>query len=222
MKVFLDTADPQHFLRRDVDGFTTNPTLMRRHGVTDYLEHCQLLVKAAGDLPVSLEVLADDWKGIEYQACNLANLGENVYVKVPVSNTTGASASLVLVKLANRGIRLNVTCVTSSAQAKQIVGAMGHGPMGIVSVFAGRIADAGADPAFIVEKVVKTVAAKAEVLWASTREAYNFCQAEQAGADIITLTPDLLTKVRRFGKTLGEISLESVRQFAADGQGYRL
>lgn len=228
MKVFLDSADPEEIAAHanQVDGFTTNPTLMRQAGVTDYLGYCKALVSAT-DLPVSLEVLADDWKSIERQACVLSDLGENVYVKVPVSLTSGASADLTLVRLANRGMSLNVTCVTSHAQVRKTIQAIAHGGPSIISIFAGRVADAGVDPTHLVKKAVKEVACRAEILWASTREAYNALQAQASGADIITVTPALLPKVTRLldGSPLpglGEVSLAAVRQFVADGAGYQL
>lgn len=211
MKIFLDTADPEEIAKHaaEVDGFTTNPTLMRKADVADYLGYCRALVSST-DKPVSLEVLADDEDEIDRQAQILAGLGANVLVKVPVTLTSGEPYRLP-------DVPLNVTCVTQASQAERVAD-----QASVVSLFAGRIADAGVDPTFIAEKCAKVLRGRAELLWASTREVLNIFQAEAAGCDIVTVSPELLVKSRGLGRSLAEVSLLSVRQFAADGAGYSL
>lgn len=218
MKVFLDSADPEEIAKHhdEVDGFTTNPTLMRRAGITDYLAFAKALVTVT-DKPVSLEVLADSVDGIEREADILAGLGDNVFVKIPVTLSSGEPLVETHARLAGLGVRVNATAVTTLPQVEQVADAAE-----IVSLFCGRIADAGVDPTFVTERAVRCLRGRAELLWASAREAFNVCQAEACGADIITLTGPLLAKTRGFGTALGDVSLATVRQFVTDGEGFTL
>lgn len=222
IKIFADGADTATIakLRKNpvVKGFTTNPTLMRKAGASDYEKHCRAVLEAAGGLSVSLEVFADDPATIEAQARAIARWGANVAVKVPVSTTEGEFLGPTISKLAKSGIALNVTAITTLAQVERVRDALDAGVPAIVSVFAGRIADTGRDPAPVMEASRKALAArpKAELLWASPREVLNLYQAEAAGCHIITMGADLLGKLDLFGKDLDDYSIETVKMFHSD------
>lgn len=205
MRIFLDTADLAEMENAEVDGYTTNPSLIRKAGHTDYLA----FAKEAANLgkPVSLEVIADNPADMYRQALVLAELGENVYVKIPITTTTGQTTLPVVATLGADGVKVNVTAVMTATQAREAFKA----EPAIVSVFAGRIADTGRAP-----MDAWPLIRSGDLLWASTREAYNVVQAEEAGFDIITVSPELLAKVRNFGQDLDELSLATVRQFHDD------
>ena len=205
-----------------LQGFTTNPTLMRAAGVTHYETWARGLL----DLtlcPISFEVIADDFREMERQAVTLASWGENVYVKIPITNTKGESAIETIRCLSHEGIKVNVTAVMTSGQVNEVVQTLYSGGPSILSIFAGRIADTGENPVQIVSNAW-TNHRYIQVLWASPREVYNVVQANNAGADIITCTPELLSKLHLLGKPLAEYSLDTVKMFYDDAckAGYTL
>lgn len=231
VKLYLDSADlsviREFAPRPDITGATTNPTLARKAGVTDYLAFCREAAAVMGTKPISFEVFADDEAGMVRQARALAALAPNVYVKIPVTNTEGRPTTPVVRELSQSGVKVNVTAVFTHGQAWDISAALKGGAPSILSMFAGRIADAGVDPVPHVAACVsmaKEVDPSIEVLWASPREILNVVHASQAGCAIITLTPDLLKKLGNFGKSLKAYSLETVRMLTGDAvaSGFKL
>jgi transaldolase len=231
LKLYLDSADlaviREYSNRKDITGSTTNPTLARKAGVTDYVAFCKEAAALMTGKPVSFEVFADDVPNVIRQARVLAALAPNVYVKVPVMNTEGQPMTEAVRTLSHEGIKLNVTAVFTHAQAWEVCSALKGGAPSILSMFAGRIADAGVDPVAHVAGCVsmaRELDKHIEVLWASPREILNVVHAQQAGCDIITLTPDLLAKMKNFGKNLHTYSLETVRMLTGDAlaAGYSL
>ena len=219
MKIYLDTADIDrlHIWGNDkrVSGFTTNPALMKQSKIGSYRNFATIMLGVAKGRPVSFEVTADDFDEMEKQARELASWSENVYVKIPVTNTRGESSIPLIEKL--QDMNLNITAVMSGQQIEALKQVLA--PHHILSVFAGRIADTGRDPVHIMRKARLC---HAQLLWASAREVLNVYQAEECNCDIITLTPDLLGKLSLHGKNLNEFSLETIRQFYADGQGIKI
>lgn len=220
MKIYLDGPDPNVCQYIGIDGFTTNPSLMKKYGVTDYKKFSADILLACGGKPVSFEVMADDFPTMESQAREIATWGENVYVKIPVTNTKGESCAALMHKLGLEGIKVNATAILTMSQI-EIVGRSLVGPS-ILSIFCGRIADTGRDPVPFITKALHVKHSETEILWASTREVLNVKQAEACGADIITMTPDLIKKMSLFGKDLGQYSLETVQQFFTDSKGLSL
>jgi transaldolase len=222
--VYADGADLATMakLADRVQGFTTNPSLARKAGVVDYGKFVHEALAIAGGKPVSFEVSADDFPGMRRQAMSLAGMGSNVFVKVPITNTLGVS-SLPLVKtLVADGVKVNVTAIMGKDQIRGAVDALA-GSSGIVSVFAGRIADTGRDPSRMMRSARTRIGfGGQQLLWASAREIFNLVQAEQAGADIITLGPDLIAKLAGFGRDLTEYSLDTVKQFYLDAKGFSI
>jgi transaldolase len=222
IKLFCDAADFGSLLAWSADpriqGFTTNPTLMRKARILDYEAFARQLVRTIPDRPISFEVLADDPEAIEEQALAIAQWGRNVYVKIPVTNTWGAFMGPVLRNLSRAGVQLNVTALFTLEQVEQVTSCLNSSTPAMISVFAGRIADTGIDPVPIMRQAAKITshAPHVELLWASPRELLNIFQAEDAGCDIITLLPDILAKLNLVGKNLEEYSLETVRMFYAD------
>lgn|SRR3990167_1425577 len=213
IKIFADTSNSEEIQELSknplIQGFTSNPSLMKKAGVPDYTEFCKKVIEIT-DKPVSFEVFSDDFDEIERQARIISSWGENVYVKIPITNTQGVSSAPLINKL-TKDIKLNITAVFGLIGADEIVS---ESPM-IISIFAGRIADTGTDPAPFFNHAVSG----AEYLWASTREVFNIIQAERAGADIITITPEIFRKYEALkGKDLTEFSLETVKQFYNDAQ----
>lgn len=222
--IYADGADLKSMaaLSGRVQGYTTNPSLMAKAGILDYREFAREVLAIAQGKPVSFEVFADDFTGMRRQAELLAALAPNVYVKIPITNTAGESALPLVEKLADAGIKVNVTAIFTKDQIRRAADALGN-RAGIISVFAGRIADTGRDPAGYVSAGRSRLGARApQLLWASAREVYNVVQAEEAGADIITLAPDMIAKLDGFGRDLDEYSLATVRQFHADAKGLSL
>ena len=203
-----------------VKGFTTNPTLMKGAGVSDYAGFARDVLVAIPDKPVSFEVFADEFDEMEEQALEIASWGKNVNVKIPVTNTKGIFAGPLLTRLANRGVQLNVTAVFTLDQVRAITQALNPNVPAIVSVFAGRIADSGIDPVPLMAEAVRIlkVRPKAELLWASPREVLNVLQADQVGCGIITATGDIIKKLSLFGKNQDEYSLETVKMFYNDAR----
>ena len=215
IKIFADTSSLEVIRSCEgnsiIGGYTTNPSIMRRQGVTDYPAFAQAAVNATSK-PISFEVIADDFDEMERQARKLAAFGRNVYVKIPITNTRGQTSIPLINRLSLAGVKVNVTALTAREQVK---GILAFAPM-IVSIFAGRIADTGRNPCihFMGPKIPGV-----EFLWASPREVLNIYQAELAGADIITCTPDLIMKYERFkAMDLDELSLMTVKQFYDDAQ----
>jgi transaldolase len=221
-KIFADGADLDGILRLSADpmikGFTTNPTLMWKAGLTDYADFAQRLLEQIRDKPISFEVFADDEAEMRRQAKQLAAWGPNVYVKIPVTTTGGASMAPLVRELSEDGVQVNVTALFTTAQVELITAAVADGAPSCISVFAGRIADAGVDPLPIMRRAVDimTDAPRSELIWASPREVLNLVQADQVGCHIITMTHDLLPKVKSLGKDLEQFSLETVQMFHRD------
>jgi len=224
IKLFQDGAELDKMIaarkRGLVDGFTTNPTLMRKAGVSDYKDFAQRVIAAIPDLPISFEVFSDDFDVMEREAREIASWGGETYIKIPITNTKGVSAAPLIRKLSAEGFSLNVTAILTLDQVAAVASAADADARTIVSVFAGRIADTGVDPVPMITKAVATLKAlpKAELLWASPREVLNVVQAQECGCHIITATPDLIAKVSLFGKDLSEYSLETVKMFHEDAR----
>lgn len=222
MKIFADGAKLNDMLeaykKGEVQGFTTNPTLMRQAGVTDYQAFAKSALAEIKDLPISFEVFSDDFSSMAEQAHKIAGWGDNVYVKIPVTNTKGESSGSLIRSLSADGIKLNVTAILTLDQVTEVVEALSPSTPAVVSVFAGRIADTGVDPVPLMTKArqICSKRPKAELLWASPREVLNIYQAEQIGCHIITVTPDLLRKLSLKGKDLKQYSLETVEMFYRD------
>jgi transaldolase len=221
-RIFADGADIDGILALVADpriaGFTTNPTLMRRVGLTDYSRFACELLEHVTRHPISFEVFADGAEEMRRQACTIASWGENVYVKIPVTSTSGESMAPLARELSEEGVKVNVTALFTTAQVELITAAVADGAPSYISVFAGRIADAGVDPLPIVARSVQIIeqAPRAELIWASPREVLNLIQADEMGCDIITMTHDLLRKLDGLGKDLEQYSLETVRMFHDD------
>ena len=223
-KIFADGAEKAKMLELYqnplVRGFTTNPTLMRQAGITNYEAFAKDILTTIKDRPISFEVFSDEFEDMERQAKKIATWGSNVYVKIPVTNTKGVSAAPLIRRLVDAGVQLNVTAIFTTAQIDETVVALKGTRHSYVSVFAGRIADAGSDPIPFIEHAVEAcnVAGSLEVIWASPREILNIVQADAAGCHVITVTPDLLKKVSTIGKDLDTYSLETVKMFYNDGK----
>jgi transaldolase len=230
IKVFADGADRAGMLAlyRDplIRGFTTNPTLMRRAGIENYRTFAREILDAIPDRPISFEVFADEFEEMETQAREIASWGESVYVKVPVTNTRRESANTLIQRLADQGVKLNVTALMTPEQVRSVAACFAGGTPACVSVFAGRIADTGRDPVPLMREAVELLASypNVELIWASPREVLNIFQADSIGCHIITVTNDLLQKRSLLGKDLDQYSLETVRMFYEDAQkaGYSL
>jgi len=221
-KIFADGADKAGMLRLYanpiIQGFTTNPTLMRKAGISDYRAFACELLAAIPDRPISFEVFSDDFEEMARQARVIARWGKNVYVKIPVTNTRGESSAPLLRDLAAADIKLNVTALTTLAQVCEVVPALAGGPPACVSVFAGRVADTGRDPVAMMAEAVETLAPhpNLELIWASPRELLNIFHADSIGCHIITVTHDILGKLSLVGKDLTEYSLDTVKMFRND------
>lgn len=222
IKVFSDGAVLEtmlHDLNSGlVTGFTTNPSLMKKAGITSYIGFAKDVLKEITDYPVSFEVFADDLEGMEQEARRIAALGDNVYVKIPVTNSKGESTAPLIDRLTAEGIKVNVTAIFTVEQVREVVDALKSGTPAVVSVFAGRIADTGVDPMPIMREALAICRQKegVELLWASPRETFNIYQADSLGVDIITCTSDLIKKLELKDKDLTEYSLETVQMFLRD------
>ncbi|MEB7070215.1 transaldolase [Staphylococcus epidermidis] len=216
VKVFADGADIEEmksaYKNQLVDGFTTNPSLMAKAGVTDYKAFAEEAVSEIPDASISFEVFADDLPTMEKEAEILKQYGDNVFVKIPIVTTTGESTLPLIKSLSSKQVRLNVTAVYTIEQVKAITDVVTEGVPTYVSVFAGRIADTGIDPLPLMKEAV-------QLLWASCREVYNVIQADEIGADIITCPADVVKKVNNnLGRDIGELSVDTVKGFAKDIQ----
>ncbi len=222
VRVFADGADLEGIFRLAQDpriaGFTTNPTLMRQSGITDYESFARTVLDSIVDRPVSFEVFSDDFEEMDRQARRIAAWGPNAIVKIPITNTRGESAAGLVKNLSADGLRLNVTALMAAEQVEAIADGLAQGPGAIVSVFAGRVADTGRDPIPIMQACMAIMAPfpQLELLWASPREILNVYQADAIGCHIITVTHDMLKKLALSGKDLLEYSLETVQMFHDD------
>jgi transaldolase len=221
-RIFADGADLEGILtlaaNPRISGFTTNPTLMHKVGLTDYERFARELLERVQTLPISFEVFADEAEEMRRQAARIASWAENVYVKIPVTSTKGESMAPLARELSEGGVKVNVTALFTTAQVELITAAVAEGAPSYISVFAGRIADAGVDPMPIMARSLEIMqgAPAAELIWASPREILNLVQANEIGCHIITITHDLLKKLDGLGKSLEQFSLETVRMFHAD------
>ncbi len=231
VQVFADGANLEQMLSLAADplvkGFTTNPTLMKQSGVKDYAAFSRKVLQAIPDKPISFEVLADDPAEIRRQALAIAEWGDNVYVKIPVTNSQGVALDALVYDLSHQGVKINVTAVFTLEQVWTSCLALKGGAPSVVSVFAGRIADAGFDPVPHMRAalaICRSSDRSIELLWASPREILNVVQADELGVDIITVTEAIRTKLHLLGKDLSEFSRETVLMFKRDGEaaGFRL
>ena len=230
IKIFADGADLNSIQKLNdisyIKGFTTNPTLMRKVGVVDYKQFAIDALKVVKDKPISFEVFADDIKEMEIQAMEIASWGANANVKIPITNIKGVSTVELLKKLSIRGVVCNVTAIFTLDQLNGVLEVLNSGTPAILSIFAGRIADAGIDPINIMKEAVKLAKIKprSSILWASTREVINIFQAEEIGCQIITVPHDILKKLSDVGKDLKQYSLDTVSTFYKDAKaaGYAI
>ena len=224
IKLFADGADKADILEMyrspRIDGFTTNPTLMRKAGITDYVAFAKDILKEIPDKPISFEVFADEFGEMERQAVEIADWGRNVYVKIPVMNTKRKTSYDLVRKLSQAGVQLNITAIMTLEQVRKVAEAVQGGSSSFVSVFAGRVADTGVDPIPMMQEALELLktAPNAELLWASPREVLNVYQAETIGCHIITATNDILKKLELNGKNLDVYSQETVQMFFNDAQ----
>lgn len=230
VRIFADGADVRDIRALAgnplIKGFTTNPTLMRRAGVADYRAFGREIVPVLGRRPISFEVLSDDFTVMERQAWEIASWGDNVFVKIPVTNTRGESSSTLVGRLVKAGVRVNVTAVMTLEQVERAAEALAGTQPAFVSVFAGRIADTGRDPIPLMRKAVQLLSGYrgVELIWASPREVLNIFHADAVGCHVITATVDILTKLSSVGKDLEQFSRETVHMFHDDARaaGYVL
>lgn len=224
VKIFADGADKAGMLEMAakpfIKGLTTNPTLMKKAGITDYKAFALEILKEIPNKPISFEVFSDDFNEMEKQANEIASWGENVYVKIPITNTKGEGAYDLVGRLASKSVKLNITAIMTMEQVNGVVEKLNPNVPSYVSVFAGRIADTGRDPMGIMMESVAALKAApaAELIWASPRELLNIFQADSIGCQVITVTNDVLKKLELVGKDLNEYSLETVKMFYNDAQ----
>ena len=223
-KIFCDSADYntiKFFSNKTiVDGFTTNPSLMRLSGAKHYKDYSFKILKICKKKPISFEVFADNQKEMLKQAYQINTWGKNVYVKIPVVNSKGQFMGPVIKELSSKGIKLNITAIYSFEQVKKVFKCLNKETKSIISIFAGRMADKGKDPIPIFKRSIKLVKKnrKIEILWASTREAYNFIQAKQLNCNIITMPPKIISQISTFGKSISTMTLETVKGFLEDSK----
>jgi len=203
-----------------VKGFTTNPTLMKKAGAKDYKAYSKKILKICQDKPVSLEVFADDYQNMRDQALKINSWGKNVYVKIPVTNSKGVFMGKIIKELNNKNIKLNITAVYNFKQTQKILRLINKKSKVIISIFAGRAGDTGKDPIPEFKKSISLVKRfkNVEILWASVREPYNYIQAKQLGCHIITIPPETIEKIEKFGKSFDQLTKETVKAFYKDSQ----
>ena len=224
VKIFADGADlagmVEMYNTPHIKGFTTNPTLMRKAGVTDYKTFALQVVDVIPDRPISFEVFADEFDEMERQAKEITTWGDNVYVKIPISNTRAEPAYELIHELAKSGVKLNITAMMTLEQVRSVAQCLAPGPSSYVSVFAGRVADTGRDPVPLMAAAVELLRPypQLKLIWASPRELLNIFQADAIGCQIITVTNDILKKLKLVGKDLQEYSLDTVKMFYNDAQ----
>ena len=223
-KIFCDSADYEtikHFNNKNiVDGFTTNPSLMRLSGAKNYRDYSLKILKICQKKPISFEVFADNPKEMLKQAYKINTWAKNVYVKIPVVNSKGVFMGSVIKELSEKGIKLNITAIYSFEQVNKVLKCLDKKTKSIVSIFAGRMADKGKDPLPIFKKSIFKVKKykNIEILWASTREAYNYIQAKQLNCNIITMPPKIINQISTFGKSFSQMTLETVKGFLNDSK----
>ena len=230
VKIFADGADLPTMLEMSnkpfIQGLTTNPTLMRKAGISDYKKFARDVLELIQDKPISFEVFSDDFNEMIEQAMEISSWGENVNVKIPITNSKGDSTTQVIQELSSRGVSLNITAILTTEQVKNVIQALHENSKAFISVFAGRIADTGRDPIPLMEEALEIMRAKprSELIWASPRELLNVIQADAIGCHIITATSDILQKLDLIGKDLGQYSLETVKMFRDDAlaSGYSI
>jgi transaldolase len=230
VKIFADGADLEGILRLYdnpyIRGFTTNPTLMRKSGITDYEKFARQVLERVTDRPISFEVFSDEFDDMERQARKISAWGSNVFVKIPVTNTRQDSSVGLIRRLVSEGIQLNITALMTPEQVQVVSPALGDQVPAYISVFAGRIADTGREPVPLMREAVSIMAEypNQELIWASPRELLNIIQADEIGCPVITVTHDLLQKLTIVGKDLDEYSLDTVKMFHSDAEkaGYHL
>lgn len=230
VKIFADGADKagmlEMYAKPYVKGLTTNPTLMKKAGITDYRAFCRDILTHIKDKPLSFEVFSDDFSEMERQALEIASWGDNVYVKIPVTNTQRETCYALVKKLGEQKVKMNVTAIMTLTQVRDVVAALNPDVPSYVSVFAGRIADTGLDPLPMMAAAVEMlkVAPEAELIWASPRELLNIMQADEVGCQVITVTHDILKKLALVGYDLNAYSLDTVKMFYNDAvsAGYTL
>ena len=223
-KIFCDSANFQIIKKFNnnslVSGFTTNPSLMRVSGAKNYKNYSLKLLKVCKKKPISLEVFGDSFEEMLTQAMKINSWGKNVYVKIPVVNSRGLFSGKVIRRLSEKGVKLNITAVYTVNQVKKILKSINKNSKTIISIFSGRMGDVGKDPVPIIKKSV-TLTKKLKnvaILWASTREAYNYLQSKNCGCSIITMPPSIIQKISKFGKTYQELTLDTVRKFLKDSK----
>jgi len=223
-KIYCDIADLKQIKKfsknKIVKGFTTNPSLIRKAGANNYLEYCKKILKIVKKKPISFEIFADDYQTIINQAFKIKKLGNNIYVKVPVTNSKGLFLGKAIKYLNSRKIKLNITAVYTSKQTEKILKKINKKTKVIISIFAGRMADAGKDPLPELKKSI-SLAKKfknVEILWASTREPYNYLQSRQLGCQIITVPPAIIQKIQKFGKSFNQLTIDTVKTFLEDSR----
>ena len=223
-KIFCDIADFKtikfYNKKSFVDGFTTNPSLMRQAGAKNYKDYSIKILKVCKEKPISFEVFADDTREILKQAYKINTWGKNVYVKIPVVNSKGLFMGSVIKELSNKGIKLNITAVYTYEQTKKIYKCLNKKTKSIISIFAGRMADKGKDPLPIFKKSISLTKKNKniEILWASTREAYNYIQAKQLKCNIITMPPKVINQINSFGKSFQSMTIDTVKGFLEDSK----
>jgi transaldolase len=224
VKIFADGADKEGMLEMYklpyIKGFTTNPTLMRKAGIKDYRAFAKEMVRLIPDRPISFEVFSDDFREMERQAMEIAGWGSNVYVKIPISNTRGEPAYDLAGKLSHAGVRLNITAIMTLEQVRDVLLKLSLKTSSYISIFAGRIADTGRDPLALMAAAVELlkIVPSAELIWASPRELLNIFHAEAIGCHIITVTNDILKKMKLVNYDLGTYSLDTVKMFYEDAR----
>jgi len=220
ISIYADSSDPNEMINvpNIISGFTTNPTLMRKAGITDYEQFARQILQKIPNLPISFEVFADEMFEMELQALKLASFGDNVFVKIPITNTRGETTKNLIKRLLQQQIKVNVTAVFSINQIGDILPYMDSSTNAILSIFAGRIADTGTDPKPIIKEAINLATPNVQILWASCREVYNIYEANNVGCDIITVSSDILKKYIAQHKDLEQYSLETVKMFHDDAQ----
>jgi len=224
IQIYCDSADLQTIKRLNknslVKGFTTNPSLMKSAGAKDYKKYSLKLLSICRKKPISLEVFADTSNEMLKQAKTINSWGRNVYVKIPVVNSQGIYSGKVINILSNQGVKLNITAVYTAEQVKKIVKSINKNSKTIISIFSGRMSDVGKDPVPIIKEGVRLTKRlkNVSILWASTREAYNYLQAKQSGCQLITMPSTIIDKISKFGKTYQELTLDTVRKFLKDSK----
>ena len=223
-KIFCDSADFKVIKKLSkksfVNGFTTNPTLMRKSGAKNYKKYSLKLLRVCNKKPISFEVFSDTFTGMEKQAYIINSWGKNIYVKIPVVNSKGFFTGSVIKKLSNKGLKLNITAVYTVAQVRRILKCANKKSKTIISIFAGRMADVGKNPVPIIKESVSLTKKlrNIEILWASTREAYNYTEANNYGCSIITAPDFIIEKISKFGKSYQELTLDTVKKFLKDSK----